>query len=186
MPAKVKCPDCSATYETAKGLSSHRRAAHGYVSEREATRKERIRQAEKRGLPSPSPLEIIMPVDEPKQHGGRHAHEIHKGIFPCPHCDFVGKWKGGLTNHMHRQHGKTKERAIAKASSSEVITSTPNGHIHVPAAQAQDDHRLEAAATYAAGRVAQLLESIALQLDVSFRAFAPLVLRTVGETTTVR
>ena len=130
------------------------------------------------------------------------------GPFKCQECPRSFSAATGLGIHRRFAHGidgssisaaynrlklagdhGSKRSELVKTTQNVITTTNGHGHIQVPT-QIEDDrtthHRLEAAATYAAGRVAQLLESLALQLDVSFRTLAPLVLRTVGETTKVR
>lgn len=208
-PTKFKCPECSKEFSSRAALGPHRRIAHGY------------RVVKKAKAPYPGSAQAKL-----------------AGKFPCPHCDFVAVWKGGLTHHMNARHpegaaptlqkpedavgtfqcsecsrvfqskgalgihrrqthgivgasrtAQLRQRSeVAKGNQNAITISTTNGHVQAPTHPEDDGttHRLEAAATYAAGRVAQLLEGIALQLEVSFKPFTALVLRTVGETTKIR
>lgn len=203
--AKFKCPDCDKEFDDQRALGPHRAKAHGYKA-----------------------------VRPPKVYNPGSASAKLAGEFPCPHCDFVAKWQGGLVKHLGAKHrpanapqpkisgppfqcpdcdasfkaptglgvhrrnvhgviGSSKSAVkFREIKGSEIVKVTkdvasPAAHTsngHAPAAQ--DDHRLEAAATYAAGRVAQLLEGVALQFEIPIRALTSLVLRTVGETAKVR
>jgi uncharacterized C2H2 Zn-finger protein len=76
-PAKHSCPECGKEFESQRSVGPHRRAAHGYR------------------IPSKAPK-----VSE--RIGSAAAKDGVK--YPCPHCDFIAKWKGGLTHHMQAAH----------------------------------------------------------------------------------
>lgn len=163
LAGKFPCPHCAFVAKWQGGLSKHIGAVH----------------PDKEQPLSPRTLR-------------RHASS---GPHQCPECERSFAAATALGIHRRQAHGvigtsksaiKTRNQRgteLAKANQNAVTVAANNGHVTTPT---QDDHRVEAAATYASGRVVQLLESLSLQFDVSFRAFAPLVLRTVGETTKVR
>jgi uncharacterized C2H2 Zn-finger protein/uncharacterized Zn finger protein (UPF0148 family) len=157
---EIKCPTCDKSFDSIRSLGPHRRLAHGY----------RVSDGK----------------DNPKRAAlGRHrnpAFKKHKGTFPCPQCDFVAQWRGGLKNHL-RTHRTEERTELAKANQNAIVPTQPNGRNTAAPTQNDGDHRLQAAATFAAGRVAQLLESVALQHDLPPKSLAALVLRTVHATT---
>jgi uncharacterized C2H2 Zn-finger protein len=168
-----KCPDCDKTFEKVQALGPHRQKAHGYRlidGKNDPSRREKG----KNGI---SPLK-----GKPN-----NAQRIHAGKFPCTECDFVAQWKGGLANHMRTHRNKLPQpqpiperTAIVKANQDAQSRSTSNGNY--TQADYDRDHRIEAAATFAAGRVTELLQSVAISYDIAPRTFAVLVLRTLGKT----
>ena len=165
MAELLKCPDCDATFDSAKSLGPHRRMAHGYsVTDGKNDPKRKL-----------------------KAHKNNPAFIRHKGKFPCPQCDFVAQWRGGLVHHTNKKHPviEANRSELAKANQDATEAGT-NGHSKTIETTDDGNHRLEAAATFAAGRVAQLLESIALKYDLPPRTLTALVLRTVGQATQIR
>jgi hypothetical protein len=56
------------------------------------------------------------------------------GSYPCPHCPFTAKWKGGLRYHLNKKHPDAnqnpeprKETQLAKRSKKTTVI-LPNGH----------------------------------------------------------
>jgi C2H2-type zinc-finger domain len=158
--ANHQCPDCDhAPYPTAKGLATHRRFAHGYVGTGRSS------------------------VAKRKQHqkaiNGRDLStwpNRTKGKFPCPECDFVASWVGGLKNHIARKHKPkrtdTKRSQLAKIT--EAIPVSQNGH-HPHADEAQiaaSDRALEVALAITLGRFTEICRSMATQYDIPERMFA--------------
>jgi uncharacterized C2H2 Zn-finger protein len=151
----IQCPDCNKTFENVRSLGPHRRMAHGY--------------SVKDGKNDPKRL-----AEE------RKIRKRPKGKFPFPHCTFVASWQGGLKNHIRAKHAERAEIAKVAQNAPIQISHSSNGH-----AKAADDginHRLEAAATFAAGRVTQLLESIAFQHELPTKPLAALVLKVIHAT----
>jgi hypothetical protein len=113
----------------------------------------------------------------------------------CPLCEFKAQWLGGLSHHKARIHGiKTTKRTRKNGAALATIETAPS-EIEAPRAaapadrtnghyKAEDDrdHRLEAAATFAAGRVQELLTNVAGQFDLPARTFTALVLKTLHAT----
>lgn len=229
--AKLKCPDCSATFNDPRGLGLHRSNVHGIKGQSKGAIEARAKKASaaagitinktppsgiveslrgkypcqvcdfvgkwKGGLTlhmlrshkikKGEPLPPRQPSPTPTAYPGSASRKL-AGKFPCPHCYFIAKWKGGLAHHITMKHKAVTEptrRELAEITQDAEVVHASNGHAH-PQAQDDGSHRLEAAATYAAGRVAQLLESIAIQYELPARSFTALVLRTVGQTTQVR
>jgi len=165
---KVKCPDCSASYATAKGLTSHRRAAHGYVSETPGA----IRQRELKAAQSPE-----LTTEE-----RRSSWDKNNGSFPCPHCDFIAKWTGGLTLHVNAKHNgkrQPRETAIAKTQASEAIASPTTNGQYREEAHVDRSAIPESAIAFAAGRVEELLSRIANELDLPPKSLTRGVVRFV-------
>jgi len=194
---KVKCPDCDAEYATAKGLSSHRRAAHGYVSQNKFavyTResKERKKQPEQAALAAlRTPLTCDQCDFQAKNvssltwHKAR-IHTPHKDL-KCDLCGFVAKWPGGLTYHKRKTHGEANptpekttkfdaksRRAIVHSEKTQTIVvsapATSNGHhqeTHTP-----PDGIPEATLALGLGRFQELSRSIAFEHDLPPRMFA--------------
>lgn len=183
-PVKYKCPDCDKEFDSLTALGPHRNKAHGF------------RKADGKNHPRLAQVSKRNARDAAKR---MSASRLGAGDFPCDECDFIAKWKGGLKKHKIARHSAVypesrRHRATERSTTLESATptvskeiATTNGRIHVPA---RDDeaanHRLEAAATYASGRVDQLLEGVALKYEIPYRALTALVLRTVGETTKIR
>lgn len=172
-PASLKCPECGKKCPDALRLGNHRWTAH------------RIRGTTYDATRARSgPLAALRTPD---------------GGYQCSFCDFKTERVSGMGMHlkMHRRleaegtapqlstPTPTERTAIVKANQ-DANPNTNNGH--TPHTQAEDDrnHRIEAAATFASGRVAQLLENIALQHDLPYKSFATLVLRTVAATAQIR
>jgi uncharacterized C2H2 Zn-finger protein len=121
LPPKVKCPDCDAEYPTNKGLSAHRRSAHGYVSMKPTALWQRNKKLKKAAKPVTPAISTIstneLQCDQCdfvartssalvwhriKQHTPRKA-------LKCDQCDFVAKYPGGLKWHKHRLHAAADE-----------------------------------------------------------------------------
>jgi C2H2-type zinc-finger domain len=155
--ATHQCPECNhAPYPTAKGLATHRRLAHGVEGTSRSTINARKRKQKKR---------------DPKPYSTRV-----KGRFPCPHCDFVGNWKGGLTHHMNAAH-KTNRNGSKRSQLvkfTEAIPVSQNGHNpHAEEAQATaSDRALEVTLAITLGRFTEICRSMAAQYDIPERVFA--------------
>lgn len=174
---KFKCPDCEATFAKASALGPHRNKAHGYRlsdGKNDPTRAQGNPPSDKRKRPK-------------KRDRSTFAQVMHAGKFPCPHCDFVAQWKGGLTKHTNHKHPQTTKKEKTELAQTHQNAPAPlhlsNGHL-----QAEDDrsHRLEAAATFATGRITELLTGVAVQYDLPPRSLAALVLRTLAQTAQIR
>jgi hypothetical protein len=165
----LKCPECGKKYGSALALGNHRWQAHKIRGESYDARK----RAEKTVT---------------------RYERTPDGLFQCPLCEFAGKGAAGMGMHMkmHRAQGDTalaptnnphpERNAIVKTNQH---AETTNGAIHH---QAQDDanHRLEAAATLAAGRVQELCSRLAFEHDLPPRTLTALVLRTVASASSLR
>jgi uncharacterized C2H2 Zn-finger protein len=81
---ELKCDLCGYTTEHPQVLGSHKARIHGIIGSSEAALKRR-KLAAKRGVDKPS---------TPRNHDPQQ----------CPHCEFVAKWKGGLTKHLNSAH----------------------------------------------------------------------------------
>lgn len=171
-PTQHKCPECGEKFVSGLKLGHHRWMAHKIRSLRGAKPKPPRRTYEK----------------------------TPDGRFQCPLCAFTGSAMTSMGMHMkmHRTRGEylppdslnstpTERKELVKDNQNAVLqTNTNNGTRQ--ALQTQDDgnHRLEAAATFAAGRVQELCVQLALQHDVSARTLTALVLRTVAHTSSLR
>lgn len=80
-----KCPDCDATFASNLALGPHRNKAHGYKAAK------------------------------PKSRGSTTVYDRWKGKYPCPQCNFVAKWKGGLTKHMRALRAPDRQRGEGAA-----------------------------------------------------------------------
>jgi uncharacterized C2H2 Zn-finger protein len=165
MPETYKCPDCNKTFSTRQAIGPHRQKAHGY------------RKLD--GRNDPSRVQGKKPRWPLKR-------EPRVGSFPCPSCDFVAKWPGGLKHHILSKHSAPAPSQIVLKGRKPIAQTTEDAaqKLHAANGHFEDrgQHRLEAAATFACGRITQLLESVAIQYDVPPRTFATLVLRTLGRT----
>jgi uncharacterized C2H2 Zn-finger protein len=156
----VKCPDCDKEVKRA-GLGVHRAKLHGHTA---AT---------------------------PKKSKSKTAQELLKGEFPCPDCDFVASWQGGLTKHRGAKHPKSSTqnggKPIGQSTDAEAHqTAILTGQNGFAAHRDDEAHRLESLATFACGRITELLTSLAISHDLPPRSLAALVIRTLGQTTKVR
>jgi uncharacterized C2H2 Zn-finger protein len=160
----VKCPDCDKEVKRA-GLGTHRAKAHGHKAA--TPKKSKSKTAQQTG------------------------RELLNGEFPCPDCDFVASWQGGLTKHRGAKHPKSSthnggkpigQSTDANAHQTAILTGQNGFTAH------RDDeaHRLESLATFACGRITELLTSLAISHDLPPRSLAALVIRTLGQTTKVR
>lgn len=206
------CPECKEKFSTVQVMAMHRSNVHGIKgTSRSSEQLRRKQQQLATTLPHTDEQGRNLRCDcgyIAKTWNGLGVHKatVHKipstkthkhGAFQCPECPRSFGSTNGLAKHRAKMHGvlgtsksahdryqrierQAKEKSLVPSSQNAQIQPAVNGQ---PQAAHDTDHRLEAAATFAAGRVAQLLESIALQHDVSFRALAPLVLRTVHATT---
>ena len=202
---KVKCPDCDAEYPTPKGLSSHRRAAHGYVSQNKFavyTRLSKERQKQPEIAALAPPLRTLLTCDqcgfEAKNvssltwHKAR-LHTPHKDL-KCDLCGFVAKWPGGLTYHKRKTHAEANptpekvakfnaklRRPIVHSEKTQTIVvsapATSNGH-H-PETYIAPDGISEASVAFTAGRVEELLHRVAAEYDVPARSFTARVIELV-------
>ena len=169
---KIKCPDCAATFDEARQLGPHRNKAHGY---RVSDGKNKVSRAQKHGQPRP----------KKKRSGNRTSPHLAgrnklNGSYPCPECEFVAKWSGGLTKHM-RNHNPSQPLSKTKAGRSlkvertakaEIIRSNGNGHF-IEAGQAPPhDPISETVLAIALGRFQGLCQSMATEFDVPPRMFA--------------
>ena len=77
---KYKCPDCPKEFNSPRALGPHRAKVHGYVAK----------------PPSPNA-------------GASHVTKRLAGSFPCPHCEFVASWQGGLAKHMRAKHPEQEQ-----------------------------------------------------------------------------
>lgn len=178
-PASLKCPECGKKCEDALRLGNHRWTVHKVRGASDDAKRRATRE------PGTKPLAALERTPD--------------GGYKCSFCDFKTEKASGMGMHlkMHRRleaegtapqlstPTPTERTAIVKANQ-DANPNTNNGH--TPHTQAEDDrnHRIEAAATFASGRVAQLLENIALQHDLPYKSFATLVLRTVAATAQIR
>lgn len=102
---KIKCPDCDAEYPTNKGLSSHRRSAHGYVS------MGRSAQYERKKLGQGNGPDIKLKCDQcgfvAKSSSALTWHKVKQhrpNNLNCDQCDFIAQSPGGLTWHKRQTH----------------------------------------------------------------------------------
>lgn len=177
---KLKCPECNELVANdPRGLATHRRFKHGVRGVSAAAVNYRKARAKK---------EIVGSLTGATARPRRKEHLA----LQCPECHKEGfATHETLARHRANFHNvpvntKQQRRELAKTTQNAATQlTTRNGQ---PTAPPQDDgdHRIQAAATFASGRVAQLLESIALQHDLPFKPFAALVLRTVAHTAQVR
>lgn len=143
------CPDCDhAPYADPRGLATHRRVVHGIAGTHTKT-----------------------PKRKPQLSAQMQGKQRLLGDYPCPHCKFVAKWKGGLTHHLNAKHASKRSTALAPTKVSQV-TASSNGH-H-PGAQADARRSLipEATLALALGRFQELSKSIAIEHDLPPRTFA--------------
>ena len=133
----IKCPDCGKEIKRA-GLGMHRFHLHGY-----------------------------RPKEKSKKQGSTTVHKRLTGEFPCSHCKFVAKWKGGLTKHigaMHPSATSTEPKRSTELATVKV-TSTPstNGHRQ----KAHRDHpATETAVAFALGRFEALCSEISSKFNL--------------------
>lgn len=187
---KVKCPDCDAEYDSTRGLSSHRRSAHGYVSQNKY-----LVALRKRG-PVPKkadPLKcdecgyVAKNVPDMTWHTAK-VHTPHDTL-ECDECGFVAQWPGGLTNHQRKSHPEKyptpveaklhraidkRRRAIANPKKIQTIIvrpATSNGHQEAHPAP-NGDPIPDGTLALALGRFQELCRSIAFEHDLPARMFA--------------
>lgn len=145
-PAKIKCPDCELEYNTNKGLSSHRRSAHGYVGTAVSTVWQRLRNTKA----------SVIPVDA-------------KNPLKCSACGFVAKNGASLTWHIKTNHApdplQCPDCTFAAKTSQKLIWHRKQEHGYV----GHKHHRPEQVLTEV---VAVVLDPLQCQL-CNFRAQAP-------------
>lgn len=166
---QFKCPDCGKIFENRRSLGPHRRMAHGYT-------KPTARKSRKK--PGVAPRIAASSI------------ERNRGAFPCPHCDFIGRWTGGLKLHMNAKH-----KVVQPERSTALVTTTPAVSEAKPARSRKERSNghyeetftgggtvPEATLALAAGRVQELLSRIAFEFDVPPRTFAARVIELVHAT----
>lgn len=181
---KVKCPDCAAEYDTAKGLSSHRRAKHGYVSKNKYAVALREGTKPKKADPLKCDQCSFVAMNVPEMTW--HTAKVHD-MLKCDTCGFVAQWPGGLTNHQRKSHPEKyptpvsaknhrlivkQRRAIDHPKKIQTIIVRPaasNGHQE---AHVAPDGIPEATLAVALGRFQELCRSIAFEHDLPARMFA--------------
>jgi uncharacterized C2H2 Zn-finger protein len=100
------------------------------------------------------------------------AQKMLEGEFPCPHCDFIGRWKGGLTLHMTKTH-KNLNATNGTNPRSELVSQTEahpiatNGHHQE--AQAGPDAHPDFITAIAFGRFTEFCRCLATEYDLSTR-----------------
>lgn len=131
--AKVKCPECGAEYNTAKGLSTHRRYSHGVLgSGRTVIAARKKAQAAADPLQCPecgniSKTKALLGVHRSKVHGisgmsraaitERQKKLAQKGEvaidtndpLQCQLCGFIAGNQGGLAIHRKASHSPLEE-----------------------------------------------------------------------------
>ena len=179
---KVKCPDCAAEYDTAKGLSSHRRAKHGYVSKNKYA--VALREGTKPKKADPLKCDecgfVAMNVPEMTWHTAK-VHTPHD-MLKCDTCGFVAQWPGGLTNHQRKSHPEKyptpvsaknhrlivkQRRAIDHPKKTQTITvrAASNGHQEAHVAPTGDPIP-EATLAIGLGRFQELSRQLAFEFDL--------------------
>ena len=181
---KVKCPECDAEYDTTKGLSSHRRSAHGYVSQNKY-----LVALRKRG-PVPKKADPLKCdqcgfVAENVPQMTWHTAKVHTphNTLKCDDCGFVAQWPGGLTNHRRKSHPEKyptpveaknhrlivkQRREIANPKKIQAITvrpATSNGHQEAHVAPTGDPIP-EATLAIGLGRFQELSRQLAFEFDL--------------------
>jgi uncharacterized C2H2 Zn-finger protein len=190
---KVKCPDCDAVYNTAKGLSTHRRYVHGYVSSTPKAVWSRSQAA--KAVKKPAPLQCADCDFKAKTPQSLIWHRVKAhdpANLKCPHCPFVASWKGGLTYHMKRAHSPVRDAAAGTpeiqpqpiangkrkytrrdieqpAQAHAILIARPNGHAQE--SHAAPDGIPEGTLALALGRFQELCRSIAFEHDLPPRLF---------------
>ena len=157
-----QCPDCDhEPYATSKGLASHRRWVHGVVGTAKssiAAREAKARAAKKTA----------------KKWKPGSAHSKLQGNFPCPQCEFVAKWKGGLTHHINAAHKPAKPaRRSTQLVKIEASAASQNGHSHAPEetfAASRDPLEIPLAITL--GRFTEICRGMAAEYHIPERLFA--------------
>jgi hypothetical protein len=166
--ATHQCPECDhAPYPTAKGLSTHRRFAHGISGTSHSAVSERRRRAKLKQT----------------SHHDNYPSRI-KGKYPCPNCNFVASWEGGLKNHITRVHASAKpakrRNELANIPKGEVIT---NGHHPEAHREGFTDAIPDALIAVASGRFIELCRSVAYEHDLPPRLFTARVAAFIYGTT---
>jgi hypothetical protein len=199
LPPKVKCPDCDAEYPTAKGLSSHRRSVHNYVSENNWA----VSVRKKKQVEAAPALAAIATMRTPLTcdkcdfqannvsaltwHKARNHSTPHE--LACDLCDFKAKWPGGLTLHKRKAHAdanptpekltkfdaKSRRPIVHSEKTQTLVVSAPatsNGHHPGEEAHTPPDGIPEATLALGLGRFQELSRSIAFEHDLPPRMFA--------------
>jgi C2H2-type zinc-finger domain/Zinc finger, C2H2 type len=195
---KSKCPDCGARFKTVQMMTIHRRKAHGVLGQSHSSIAKRLlenpqpvanpapNQCKFCGLQAKSKAGLSLHVrtyhvskEEVKPLTGieKRANSVErlKGKFPCPHCDFIASWTGGLTLHISKKHPegsvtierttKAEVTAITRTSraAQEESHAAPNGYApSIP----------EGTLALALGRFQGLCQSMAVEFDLPPRLFA--------------
>lgn len=154
---KYKCDLCTESFKAPTALGMHKRLKHGIAGKSKAA----IGYRNAKNLPP-----------KPRDH-------------QCPVCEFKAATQGGLTKHMNATH-KNGEGKLAKVNESKTHQAVLSGQNGFTAHTDDEAHRLEAVATFTAGRITELLTGIAISNDLPPRSLAALVLRTLGQTAKVR
>lgn len=175
----LKCPECNELVaRDPRGLATHRRFKHGVQgASKSASDYRKMKMRKEKNQPAPK--------KRGRPRGGRG------GELRCPECGDRYTSLETLGRHRYKFHNvpvnvKLLRRELAKTTQNAIQISHTNGQQPTAPAQDDGDHRIQAAATFASGRVAQLLESIALQHDIPYKPFARIVLQTVAHTAQVR
>jgi hypothetical protein len=165
--ALFPCPECGAKYKDKRGLATHRRYQHGFISQDRSAIAQREAKAKRRAQSKNAVALALTGINKPQF--GSMAHTKNAGIFPCSHCEFVAKWKGGLTHHMNAKH-PVKEANIAstEARNEASIEASNNGNNR----QTRRSAIPEAAIAFTAGRIEELLLRTATELDLPPKSLA--------------
>lgn len=178
-PTKFKCPDCDAVFTDPRSLGPHRNKAHGY------------RVSDGRNHPSlkqgTKPTGFIKKTAAKPKHVAASAIDKNRGSFPCPQCDFVASWTGGLKLHTRMKHKSEIERstALVTSTASEVTPiarANKNGHVSKTDLSRSADAP-EALIAFTAGRVQELCSVAASQFDLPSKPFTARVIELIYATT---
>jgi uncharacterized C2H2 Zn-finger protein len=210
---KFKCPDCKLTFPNASLLGVHRRNIHKIAGTAPQTiRAREARISSIAHIPRDAQGNLICPeckvvttsynkhlirihditmsalkIQEGRPVNGKFkpsmAQKMLEGEFPCPHCDFIGRWKGGLTLHMTKTH-KNLNATNGTNPRSELVSQTEahpiatNGHHQE--AQAGPDAHPDFITAIAFGRFTEFCRCLATEYDLSSQAFRPSLARQLG------
>ena len=197
---KFKCPECGSRFPTPQLMAMHRRKAHDVIGTSRSSETKRM-LANPQPVANPKPFQCGQCGYQAKNRAGYSLHmnkqhpapeivakpeltgvekransvERLKGKFPCPHCDFIASWTGGLTLHIAKKHPegsvtierttKAEVTAITRTSraAQEESHAAPNGYApSIP----------EGTLALALGRFQGLCQSMAVEFDLPPRLFA--------------
>lgn len=97
--AKLSCPECGKNYDTAKGMSTHRRYAHGMVGMSKSAVEVRAKKEQTALTTLPAPVPLVK------------ATKVAK--FKCPECG--EKFENSMRLGLHRRN-RHKVKGSAKGS----------------------------------------------------------------------